>query len=83
MNARPGAASDGTDDPPFTAFRERAAALLGEGDAPALVVSPYRFNPLGAHVDHQGGRVLARTLDQYTLLAFRPGRGAARDALVR
>ena len=40
-------------------------------DTPRLIVSPYRFNPLGAHVDHQGGRVLARTLDQYTLLAFR------------
>lgn len=39
---------------------------------PQVVVSPYRFNPLGAHVDHQGGQVLARTLDQYTVLVFWP-----------
>lgn len=72
MNARPGAARGGADDPPFAAFRARARRLLGAGEEPTLVVSPYRFNPLGAHVDHQGGRVLARTLDRYTLLAFRP-----------
>jgi galactokinase len=36
------------------------------------VVSPYRFNPLGAHIDHQGGTVLARCLNQYTILAFWP-----------
>ena len=41
---------------------------------PKLVVSPYRFNPLGAHIDHQGGSVLARCLDQYTLLYFWPQR---------
>ena len=35
-----------------------------------VVASPYRINPLGAHVDHQGGHVLARTIDQYTILAF-------------
>jgi galactokinase len=32
------------------------------------VIAPYRFNPLGAHIDHQGGAVLARTLDRHTLL---------------
>ena len=30
------------------------------------------MNPLGAHIDHQGGSVLARTIDQYTILAFFP-----------
>lgn len=39
---------------------------------PGVVVSPYRFNPLGAHIDHQGGSVLARCLDQYTILCFWP-----------
>lgn len=39
---------------------------------PAVVVSPYRFNPLGAHIDHQGGAVLARCLDQYTILCMWP-----------
>lgn len=46
-------------------------------EALRVVASPYRINPLGAHVDHQGGNVLARTIDQYTLLAF-----AADDAPV-
>ncbi len=39
---------------------------------PRVVVSPYRFNPLGAHIDHQGGVVLARTLNQYSVGAFYP-----------
>jgi galactokinase/galacturonokinase len=39
---------------------------------PHVVVSPYRFNPLGAHIDHQGGSVLARCLNQYTILCFWP-----------
>jgi galactokinase len=37
-----------------------------------VVVSPYRICPLGAHVDHQGGRVLARPIDAATILAFIP-----------
>lgn len=45
---------------------------LQRRDPPRFVISPYRFNPLGAHVDHQGGQVLARTLDQYTILCFWP-----------
>lgn len=40
--------------------------------APKIVVSPYRFNPLGAHIDHQGGSVMARCLNQYTVLVFWP-----------
>lgn len=39
---------------------------------PNVVVSPYRFNPLGAHVDHQGGAAVARTLNQYSVGAFYP-----------
>ena len=36
------------------------------------IVAPYRFNPLGAHVDHQGGAVLARTLGLGTELDASP-----------
>ncbi|MGB1252054.1 MAG: galactokinase family protein [Candidatus Promineifilaceae bacterium] len=35
-----------------------------------IVLSPYRINPLGAHVDHQGGPVLGRSIDLYTAFAF-------------
>ncbi|MBX2885743.1 MAG: hypothetical protein KTR32_37650 [Granulosicoccus sp.] len=49
---------------------ESARARFGKTAPIDVVVSPYRFNPLGAHVDHQGGSVLARTIDQYTLLPF-------------
>lgn len=50
---------------------ESARRTFGQDSSVNVVVSPYRFNPLGAHVDHQGGAVLARTIDQYTLLPFR------------
>ncbi len=36
------------------------------------VFSPYRICPLGAHVDHQGGAVLGRTLQLGTTLAYEP-----------
>lgn len=36
------------------------------------VVSPYRICPLGAHVDHQGGKVLGRTINAYSILTFSP-----------
>lgn len=49
---------------------QKACHLFARPDIPQIVVSPYRFNPLGAHVDHQGGAVMARTIDQYTLLPF-------------
>lgn len=49
---------------------EQAKVCCGRNDPPQVVVSPYRFNPLGAHVDHQGGTVLARTLDQYSFLVY-------------
>ena len=48
----------------------QAISLTGLTDEPQVVVSPYRFNPLGAHIDHQGGAVLARCLNQYTILVF-------------
>lgn len=50
----------------------QARALTGIEKDARIVVSPYRFNPLGAHIDHQGGSVLARCLDQYTILVFWP-----------
>jgi len=50
----------------------KAKTVTGKKGKPQVVISPYRFNPLGAHVDHQGGQVLARTLDQYTILVFWP-----------
>lgn len=34
------------------------------------VFAPYRICPLGAHVDHQGGQVLGRTIAAGTVLAF-------------
>lgn len=39
------------------------------------VFSPYRICPLGAHVDHQLGRVTAMALDRGVLLAFSPSGG--------
>jgi galactokinase/galacturonokinase len=36
------------------------------------VISPYRICPLGAHIDHQGGPVLGRTIHTGTVLAFAP-----------
>ena len=34
--------------------------------------SPYRICPIGAHVDHQGGAVLGRTLQLGTTLTYEP-----------
>lgn len=36
------------------------------------VFSPYRICPIGAHVDHQGGAVLGRTINMGTTLAYTP-----------
>lgn len=33
---------------------------------------PYRISPLGAHIDHQGGQVLGRTINTGTVLAYAP-----------
>ena len=50
----------------------RKADLLETLDATnqQVVLAPYRINPLGAHVDHQGGSVLGRAIDLYTAFAF-------------
>ncbi|PSR85218.1 Galacturonokinase [Actinidia chinensis var. chinensis] len=37
-----------------------------------VVVSPYRICPLGAHIDHQGGTILAMTINRGILLGFVP-----------
>jgi galactokinase len=36
------------------------------------VLVPYRISPLGAHVDHQGGAVLGRRINAYSILAYSP-----------
>ncbi len=36
------------------------------------IFSPYRICPIGAHVDHQGGVVLGRTVDLGTTLEYEP-----------
>lgn len=36
------------------------------------IFSPYRICPIGAHVDHQGGVVLGRTIDIGTTLVYEP-----------
>ena len=52
----------------------KARSSFDNNEIPRVVVSPYRFNPLGAHIDHQGGQVLARTLNQYSVGAFFPSK---------
>jgi len=37
-----------------------------------LIFSPYRLCPIGAHIDHQGGVVLGRTLNIGTTLTYEP-----------
>jgi galacturonokinase len=36
------------------------------------IFSPYRICPIGAHIDHQGGGVLGRTLNFGTMLEYEP-----------
>jgi len=36
------------------------------------IFSPYRICPIGAHIDHQGGAVLGRTLNIGTTLEYKP-----------
>ena len=36
----------------------------------AVLVSPYRICPLGAHIDHQGGPVLGMTINACTFMVF-------------
>ena len=56
----------------ITRIADKTRTLFGRTENPIVIVSPYRMNPLGAHIDHQGGSVLARTIDQYTILAVYP-----------
>ncbi|HSF83137.1 MAG TPA: galactokinase family protein, partial [Anaerolineales bacterium] len=49
----------------------RQLEALPAGDI-ELIISPYRLCPLGAHVDHQGGPVLGRTIATGTVLAYAP-----------
>jgi galactokinase/galacturonokinase len=63
--------------PTFTAQSADAMdALRRHENIPAAdvgtVISPYRICPLGAHIDHQGGPVLGRTIHTGTVLAFAP-----------
>ena len=63
------------DLPSFTAQTANAIhSLHGYENIPAIdiraVISPYRICPLGAHIDHQGGPVLGRTINTGTVLAF-------------
>ena len=37
-----------------------------------VIFSPYRLCPIGAHVDHQGGAALGRTINLGTTLAHEP-----------
>ncbi len=46
-------------------------AGVAPGDV-SVVRSPYRICPLGAHVDHQLGRVTGMAIDRSILLAFAP-----------
>lgn len=39
------------------------------------IVSPLRICPLGAHIDHQGGRVLGMTINTQSILGFVPNDG--------
>ncbi len=36
------------------------------------IFSPYRICPIGAHIDHQGGAVLGRTINIGTILEYEP-----------
>jgi galactokinase/galacturonokinase len=37
-----------------------------------MIFSPYRICPIGAHIDHQGGTVLGRTLELGTTVEYQP-----------
>ncbi len=53
----------------------RAALLRAESipeSSVRVLFSPYRICPIGAHIDHQGGPVLGRTINLGTVLAFAP-----------
>ena len=76
-------------DRDLATLREDVAAFAELHGVPAdprdvrVAVAPYRVCPLGAHVDHQGGRVAGMALDCGVLLGFLPAparkTGADRD----
>ena len=76
-------------DRDLASLREDVAAFAERHGVPAdprdvrVAVAPYRVCPLGAHVDHQGGRVAGMALDCGVLLGFLPAparkTGADRD----
>lgn len=54
-------------------IRTAAAAFAGAAPSDVRVVrSPYRVCPLGAHVDHQYGRVTGMAIDRSIMLGFVP-----------
>jgi galactokinase len=53
--------------------RRAASARFGHAEETwSIARAPYRFCPLGAHTDHQGGIVTGLTLDRAVVFAFRP-----------
>ena len=52
-------------------LRQPFEAWAGQ-PATHVIQAPYRINPLGAHVDHQGGAVLGRSIDLGTTLVLHP-----------
>ena len=46
-----------------------------DSELPQVIYSPYRICPLGAHLDHQFGPVLAGAIDHGIHLAYMPVRG--------
>lgn len=60
------------DDQTQAAQRLLQARFGIEADSARHVFLPYRICPLGAHIDHQGGPVLGRTIAAGTVLAYMP-----------
>ncbi|XP_050260896.1 galacturonokinase isoform X5 [Quercus robur] len=57
----------------LNAIRKTVSEMSGRGvEEVQIAISPYRICPLGAHIDHQGGAVLAMTIDKGILLGFVP-----------
>lgn len=55
------------------ALRDELVRRYGaDPSAVRVVFAPYRICPLGAHIDHQGGRVTGMALDQGVRLAYAP-----------
>ena len=60
----------------MSVLRRDVARMAGARTTDVLVVrSPYRICPLGAHVDHQLGRVTGMAIEEALLLGFVPSGG--------